>query len=68
MLLLDEEAMAAIPAMLPPDADVRARALDAIRKLASMAGKPTGEKAQRLLEVGKNILNERGAEQYRSNH
>jgi len=51
-LLLDREAaLAAIPAMLPADARLRARALEAIRKIVSAAGKPTREASRRLAQV-----------------
>jgi Protein of unknown function (DUF3141) len=51
-LLLDRDAaVAAIPAMLPADAEVRAKVLDAIQRTVSAAGKVTGERAKRLAEV-----------------
>lgn len=51
-LLLDRDAaLAAIPAMLPADARLRARALEAIRKIVSAAGKPTREASRRLARV-----------------
>ena len=51
-LLLDRDAaVAAIPAMLPADAEVRAKVLDAIRRTVNAAGKVTGERAKRLAEV-----------------
>lgn len=53
-LLLDHDAaMAAIPAMLPADADVRTKAFDIIRRVASADGKPTGEEADRLARIEK---------------
>lgn len=53
-LLLDQDAaLAAIPAMLPTDAEVRTQTLDAIREIASAAGKPTGERARRLAQIEK---------------
>jgi hypothetical protein len=51
-LLLDRDAaVAAIPAMLPADAEVRAKVLDAIERTVNAAGKVTGERAKRLAEV-----------------
>ncbi len=51
-LLLDgEDALAAIPKMLPPDAATRKRLLDAIRKTVEAAGPVTGARAQRLAQV-----------------
>ena len=51
-LLLDRDAaVAAIPEMLPADAEVRAKVLDAIQRTVSAAGKVTGERAKRLAEV-----------------
>lgn len=53
-LLLDKDAaLAAIPAMLPADPAVRAKALDAILLTAGAAGKPGGERAKRLAEIEK---------------
>ena len=53
-LTLDSEAaLAAIPAMLPPNADARRETLDVIRRIVSAAGKPTGEAAKRLARVEK---------------
>ncbi|MBK6864679.1 MAG: DUF3141 domain-containing protein [Ideonella sp.] len=53
-LLLDREgALAAIPKMLPADAAARARLLETVRRAAQAAGKPSGEKAQRLAQVEK---------------
>ena len=47
MLLIDEEAaLAAIPALLPPGADERQAALAAIRDVISASGEPTGEAAE----------------------
>ena len=53
-LLLDQEAaLAAIPKMLPADAARRAKALEAIRRTVQAAGKPTGERAERLAFIEK---------------
>lgn len=53
-LLLDSDAaLAAIPAMLPDNSDLRAETFAAIREIASAAGKPTGEQAQRLTRVAR---------------
>ncbi|MDS4043047.1 MAG: DUF3141 domain-containing protein [Candidatus Competibacter sp.] len=51
-LLLDrDEALAAIPKMLPADAAARAKMLAAIRQVASAAGEITGERAERLARI-----------------
>ena len=51
-LLLDRDAaVAAIPEMLPADAEVRVKVLNAIQRTVSAAGKVTGERAKRLAEV-----------------
>ena len=51
-LMLDRDAaVAAIPDMLPPDAAVRKRVLDAIRRIVTAAGEPSGERAQRLAQI-----------------
>ena len=51
-LLLDRDAaVAAIPAMLPADAEIRAKVMDAIQRTVNAAGKVTGERAKRLAEV-----------------
>lgn len=53
-LLLDHDAaLAAIPAMIPADKDMRTRALDIIRRIISADGKPVGEEADRLMEIEK---------------
>jgi len=53
-LLLDQDAaLAAIPKMLPADAARRAKALEAIRRTVQAAGKPTGERAERLAFIEK---------------
>ena len=52
MLLIDQEAaLAAIPALLPPGADERQAALAAIRDLISASGEPSGEAAERMRRV-----------------
>ena len=52
MLLIDREAaIAAIPALLPPDADLRRKAFTAIEKVLSAAGEVTGEAAARLARI-----------------
>ncbi|MGB8147511.1 MAG: 3-hydroxyalkanoate synthetase, partial [Azonexus sp.] len=53
-LLLDKDAaLAAIPTMLPADAAVRAKTLEAIRRTVEAVGKPGGERAERLAEIEK---------------
>jgi pimeloyl-ACP methyl ester carboxylesterase len=52
MLLLDQEAsLAAIPKMLPQDADQRRAVFAAIREVLSVAGNTSGETAKRLDRV-----------------
>ena len=54
MLLLDEAAaLAAIPSMLPPDAEKRAQAFDLIRQVLSARGALSAEDQARLAEVGR---------------
>jgi hypothetical protein len=51
-LRLDHEAaLAAIPGMLPAADDVRAKAIEAIRRIVFAAGKPTAERTRRLARV-----------------
>ena len=53
-LLLDQEAaLAAIPAMLPADPAVRTKTLEAIQRTVQATGKASGERAQRLAQVEK---------------
>ncbi|HRD50519.1 MAG: DUF3141 domain-containing protein [Candidatus Competibacter sp.] len=53
-LLLDRNgALAAIPQMLPADADVRAKMLEMIRKIVTAAGEVSGERAERLAQIEK---------------
>jgi hypothetical protein len=53
-LLLDRDsALAAIPKMLPADAKERGKMLAIIRQIASAAGEPTGERAERLAQIEK---------------
>ena len=53
-ILLDQnEALNAIPKMLPADSELCAKALEAIQRTANAAGKPTGERAKRLAEIEK---------------
>jgi len=52
-LLLDRnEALAAIPSMLPADPAVRAEAIKRIRQVVLAVGEPAGERAERLAEIG----------------
>lgn len=52
MLLLDEDAaLAAIPSMLPADADARRNALAILRKVVSARGELTAETAMRLERI-----------------
>ncbi len=51
LLLNRDEALAAIPQMLPADAVARADALGKIRQVVSAIGQPTGERAARLTQI-----------------
>jgi len=53
-ILLDQDAaLAAIPALLPGDAGARKKALDAIQRVVTATGEVTGERAERLATVHK---------------
>ncbi|HEX6735343.1 MAG TPA: DUF3141 domain-containing protein [Azonexus sp.] len=53
-LLLDQDAaLEAIPAMLPDDAAARRKALERIQRIVSAAGEITGERADRLATIEK---------------
>ncbi len=57
-LLLDRDgALAAIPKMLPDDADARAKTLAAIRQIVSASGEISGERAERLARIEKLFQN-----------
>ena len=54
MLLIDEQAaLAAIPDLLPPDADSRKRAFALLRKVLSAAGEIKAETAERLQRIAR---------------
>ncbi|MBR1267099.1 DUF3141 domain-containing protein [Bradyrhizobium sp. AUGA SZCCT0222] len=54
MLLIDQEAtLAAIPELLPSNADVRRKAFAALRQVLSAAGETSGAVADRLHQVGR---------------
>jgi hypothetical protein len=54
MLLIDQEAaLAAIPSMLPPDTDMRAKAFDLIKKVLAARGAFSAEESARLSEVAR---------------
>jgi hypothetical protein len=54
MLLIDQEAaLAAIPSMLPPDAETRAKMLDLLREVLGARGGLSSEDTTRLAEVGR---------------
>jgi pimeloyl-ACP methyl ester carboxylesterase len=53
MLLIDEEAsLAAIPSMLPSDAETQSKAFDGIKEVMAAVGKLSAEDEKRLREVG----------------
>ena len=57
-LLLDRDgALAAIPKMLPDDADARVKMLAAIRQIVSASGDVSGERAERLARIEKLFQN-----------
>ena len=52
MLLIDQEAaLAALPEMLPPDADTRAKALGLIKQVLTARGDLSAEEAKRMNEI-----------------
>jgi len=54
MLLIDQEAtLAAIPALLPADRELRRKALAALRQVLSARGEIAGEAAERLQRIAK---------------
>jgi hypothetical protein len=54
MLLIDQDAaLSAIPALLPPGAEERQSALAAIRDVISASGEPADEAAERMKRVAK---------------
>jgi hypothetical protein len=54
MLLIDEEAaLSAIPSMLPPDAEARAKAFDLIREVLSARGALSADDSARLATVAR---------------
>ncbi len=62
MLLIDQEAaLRAIPAMLPADAETRSKALDLIRQILSARGALSEEDKTRLTEIAKLFGGEEGS-------
>jgi hypothetical protein len=54
MLLLDPEAaLAAVPSMLPPDAETRLKAFDLIKQVLSARGELSAEDKKRTSEVAR---------------
>jgi hypothetical protein len=54
MLLIDQEAaLAAIPSMLPPDAEARLKAFDLIRQVLSARGELSAQDSARMGEVAR---------------
>lgn len=61
ILLIDEEAaVAAIPALLPDDPAARAEAMALIRDVITAAGEPAGAVALRLARIGRMFTGEAG--------
>jgi Protein of unknown function (DUF3141) len=53
MLLIDEGAsLAAIPSMLPSEAETRSQAFDVVKEVMAAVGKPSPEDEKRLREIG----------------
>ena len=54
MLLIDQEAaLAAIPAMLPPDGETRLKAFELIRQVLGARGELSAEDSKRMSEVAR---------------
>ena len=54
MLLLDSEgALSAIPAMLPPESEIRQKALDLIKEVLSARGELSADDRERLQRIGR---------------
>jgi pimeloyl-ACP methyl ester carboxylesterase len=54
MLLIDEQAaLAALPSLLPPDAQTRSEAFDVVRQVMAACGEISAEGEKRLSEIGR---------------
>jgi len=54
MLLIDEQAaLAALPSLLPPDAQTRSEAFDVVRQVMAACGEVSAEGENRLSEIGR---------------
>jgi len=61
MLLIDQQAaLAAIPSMLPPDAQTRMQAFDLIRQILGVLGELSDDDKKRLAEVARLFGNDEG--------
>jgi hypothetical protein len=54
MLLIDQQAaLAALPSLLPPDAQTRSEAFDVVRQVMAACGEISAEDEKRLSEIGR---------------
>jgi hypothetical protein len=54
ILLIDEQAaLAALPSLLPPDAETRSEAFDAVKQVVEACGETSEEDEKRLNEIGR---------------
>ena len=54
MLLIDQQgALAALPSLLPPDAETRNEAFDAVKQVMAACGETSAEDEKRLSEIGR---------------
>jgi hypothetical protein len=54
MLLIDQQgALAALPSLLPPDAESRSEAFDAVKQVMEARGETSAEDEKRLSEIGR---------------
>jgi len=54
MLLIDQQgALAALPSLLPPDAETRSEAFDAVKQVIAACGETSAEDEKRLSEIGR---------------
>ena len=54
MLLIDQQgALAALPSLLPPDAESRSEAFDVVKQVMEACGETSAEDEKRLSEIGR---------------
>jgi len=63
MLLIDQQgALAALPSLLPPDAETRSEAFDTVKQVMEACGETSAEDENRLSEIGRHFgVGEQGA-------